>query len=191
MLHRTPYRFATHRVSYIARQDLPSPACPRWDMRLARARLWGEHIDNKTPGSWQLEDYRDLDPTWGKFTGYALDSFSPLSGGGYGSPSNILKRRLPGQTVHEFYTRVQIPENENALYGKAMAEMSFMGTQMPYGYLLYKQLQRSARNDSKPKADVKYVTKQGYNSPPKGFKPIADPVKEKEDPAKKAPGAKK
>ena len=180
-MQRSTFLFATHRISYIPRQRLPQPACPRWDMRLAKARLWDEHIDNKKPGSWQIEDYRDLDPTHKTFIGSAIDDFTPLSGGGLGRPTNILNRRLPNQTVHEAYTRLQIPHNENALYGKAMAEMSFMGTQMPYGYLLYKQLQRCGRNDHKPRPDVKFMTKQGISGAPKGFVPWPDAKEEKEE----------
>ena len=176
MLHNNSLQRATHRVTYIPARQMGRPSCPRWDLRLTRARIFGEYIDPKVPGCWQIEDHRDLDPTHGRFIGRAEDRFYPSGSGGDGCPDQILNRTLPQYTPHEFYTRTQMPWNENALYGKQLAEKTFMGTTVPYGYTLYKELQRAGRNDRKLHPYFRYPVTSGYTNPPKRFKPIPDPA---------------
>ena len=49
-----------------------------------------------------------------------------------------------------------------------------MGTSLPYGYLLFKQLQRAARNDRKQRSEMRYVPLSGLRSPPGGFRPLGE-----------------
>lgn len=180
MLRRSVLRCGVFRVGYKAPSSLPVPCAQRWDLRLARARIFQEYIEENAPGSWQLEDERHMSPEFSTFTGYPMRELRP----GYGQnlPEFILKKRLPNNTHYELFARRDIPNEENAMYGKQLYDMTVHGTSLPSTYRMHKDINKAQRNDRKITGNrFRVLNSSGAKNPPSGFEPIPDAVESEED----------
>lgn len=180
MLTASSVRRGVHKVTYRSPATLPVPAAQRWDLRLARARIFQEYIEEKAPGAWQLEDERHLSPEFHTFTGYPMRNMRP----GYGQnlPEFIMKKRLPNNTHYELFARRDIPNEDNAMYGKYAYDMTVHGTSLPSTYRMHKDINKAKRNDRKLTGNrFKALVSSGAKNPPSGFEPIPDSTQEEED----------
>lgn len=169
-----------HKVGYVAPGALPVACAQRWDLRLARARIFQEYIEEKAPGAWQVEDERHMSPEFATFTGYPMREMRP----GYGQnlPDYILKKRLPNNTHYELFARRDIPSEDNAMYGKLLYDTTVHGTSQPTTYRMHKDINKAQRNDRKLSGNrFKVINSGGSKSPPSGFEPIPDASEEEDD----------
>lgn len=180
MLYFSRFYRGVHRVSYRSPASLPLyPAAQRWDLRLARARIFQEYIEEKAPGAWQLEDDRHLSPEYHTFTGYSMRNMRP----GYGQnlPDFLMKKRLPNNTHYELFARRDIPNEDNAMYGKYGYDMTVHGTSLPSTYRMHKDMNKAKRNDRKLTGNrFKVIVSSGAKNPPSGFEPIPDSSQEED-----------
>ncbi|CAG9576619.1 conserved hypothetical protein [Leishmania major strain Friedlin] len=177
---RSSLRYGVHKVGYTHPHHLPVPCAQRWDLRLARARIFQEYIEEKAPGAWQLEDERHMSPEFNTFTGYPMRNLRP----GYGQnlPEFIMKKRLPNNTHYELFARRDIPNEDNAMYGKLLYDMTIHGTSLPSIYRMHKDINKAQRNDRKLSGNrFKVLNSSGAKSPPSGFEAIPDAVEEEDD----------
>eukprot|EP00796_Vickermania_ingenoplastis_P008847 gene8847-6228_t len=159
-----------HRVTYRHPSTLPVPAAQRWDLRLARARIFQEYIEEKAPGAWQLEDERHMSPEFATFTGYPMREMRP----GYGQnlPSFIMKKRLPNNTHYELFARRDVPNEKTPLHG----------TSFPTTYRMHKDMNKAKRNDRKLSGNrFKTLISSGAKNPPSGFECIPDVAQDDDD----------
>ncbi|RNF08777.1 uncharacterized protein Tco025E_07079 [Trypanosoma conorhini] len=178
-LRGVPLRLGVHRVGYTHPGTLPVPCAQRWDLRLARARIFQEYIEEKAPGAWQVEDERSMSPEFKTFTGYPMREMRP----GYGQnlPDYIMKKRLPNNTHYELFARRDIPNEDNAMYGKYLYDMTVHGTSLPSTYRMHKDINKAQRNDRKLSGNrFKVICTSGAKKPPSGWEPIPDAVEEEE-----------
>lgn len=169
-----------HKVGYRAPGSLPVPCAQRWDLRLARARIFQEYIEEKAPGAWQLEDERHMSPEFSTFTGFTMREMRP----GYGQnlPDFLLKKRLPNNTHYELFARRDIPNEDNAMYGKVLYDTTVHGTSLPSIYRMHKDINKAQRNDRKLSGNrFKTLNAAGAKNPPSGFEPIPDVTEEEDD----------
>ncbi len=169
-----------HRVTYKHPHTLPVPCAQRWDLRLARAKIFDEYIEESSPGAWQLEDERHMSPEFKTFTGHNMREMRP----GYGTnrPDFIMKKRLPNGTHYELQARRDIPMQDNAMYGKLLYDQTIHGSSFPYLYRMKKDLNKAQRNDRKLSGNRwKVLVGSGSKNPPAGWQPIPDKGAEEEE----------
>lgn len=180
MLRRSTAAWGVHRVRYTAPQTLPVPCAQRWDLRLARARIFNEYIEEKSPGAWQLEDERHMSPEFHTFTGYPMREMRP--GYGQNRPDFIMKKRLPNNTHYELFARRDIPNEDNAMYGKMLYDTTVHGASFPSTYRMHKDLNKAQRNDRKLSGNrFKALISSGSKNPPSGFEPIPDKSEDEDE----------
>lgn len=178
-MFRTVQRRGVHVVGYRNPRDLPVPCAQRWDLKLASARIFNEHIDETVKGAWQLEDERRMSPEFATFTGYEMTNMRP--GYGQNQPDFILKKRLPNNLHHELSARKDIPLEDNAMYGKQLHDVTVHGFSVPSTYRMHKDINKAQRNDRKLSGNrFKVLVGSGAKSPPDGFSPIPDKTEEEE-----------
>lgn len=173
MLCRTLALKHVHRVEVKDARRLPVACAQRWSLRLASASIFNEYIDPSLPGSWQVEDERHLSPEFHTFTGYEMRTMRP----GYGQnlPEYIMKKRLPNGTHYELQARKDIPNEDNAMYGKYLWDTTVHGMSMPTTYRIHKDINKAQRNDRKISGNrFKVSVGSGAKNPPDGFQAIPD-----------------
>ena len=160
---------------------LPVPCAQRWDLRLTRARLWGEHIETGVAaGVNQVQDMRHMSPEFPTFIGHPTREMQPGTQQ-LTSTRKLLEKRLPNHSAHELHSKRDIPHPVNAMYGKAARDEAVYGTEPAYAQKMYKSMQRASRNDRKLKGNKFRVTiGSGAKSPPEGFSPIPDGPEEED-----------
>lgn len=177
-MRRTPAILGVHRVGYKDPHTLPVACAQRWDLRLAKAKLWGEYVSPNTTGAWQLEDERHMSPEFNEFVGFEMRNMRP--GYGLARPENILNKRLPNQSHFELMARRDVPYQDNAMWGKQLYDKTIHGTPLPYHWRMAKDINKAQRNDRKlTQNKFKFYVQQGSKNPPSKWQPIAD--KEEED----------
>ncbi len=175
------------RVQYVDQNTTPSPpAAQRWDLRLARARLWDEYIDEQMPASYQVEDERHMSPEFDSFIGQPIRTMRPGEET-LGRPQRLINKRLPNATALEIHARKTAPYPDNLKFGKLLFDKTIHGFSQPYAYSFFKSIQKSKRNDRKlTQNKFRVMIASGAKNPPDGVQHIPDPVEEeKEDPKKK------
>lgn len=180
MLQSTVLRRGVHRVVVKSPKELPVPCAQRWDLRLARARIFNEYIDEGAPGAWQLEDDRHMSPEFHTFTGREMTVMRP----GYGQnlPDFIMKKQLPNGTHYELQARRDVVMEDNAMYGKALYDTVVHGASLPTTYRFHKDINKGQRNDKKLSGNrFKTLVASGAKSPPSGWQPIPDKSGEEEE----------
>mmetsp|Transcript_5083 Transcript_5083/g.5489 ORF Transcript_5083/g.5489 Transcript_5083/m.5489 type:complete len:181 (-) Transcript_5083:55-597(-) len=180
MLTRTLTRSGVHRVRVRSAKEIPVPCAQRWDLKLARARIFNEYIDENEPGAWQLEDERHMSPEFHTFTGHPMTVMRP----GYGQnlPDFILKKRLPNSTHFELQARRDVYNEDNAMYGKLLYDNTMHGTSLPSTYRFHKDINKGQRNDRKLSGNrFKVLVANGAKNPPSGWQPIPDKTGEEEE----------
>jgi hypothetical protein len=180
-LSSTPLLLTLHRITYKSPQTLPVPCNQRWDLKLSRAKLWDEQIDENERAAWQVKDERYMSPEYGTFIGYPMRSMKP----GIQSlnrPEQIIQRRLPNWTHFDLFARRDIPFKQNAMMGKMLHDKTIHGFDVPYPYAMFKSLKKAFRNDRKLKQNkFKVAITSGAKTPPPNFAPIPDTTAEEED----------
>ncbi|CAD2215363.1 hypothetical protein AGDE_04919 [Angomonas deanei] len=179
-MRRSVVLCGVHKVGYVKPHTLPVPCAQRWDLRLSRARIFQEYIEENAPGAWQLEDERHMSPEFHTFTGHKMREMRP----GYGQnlPEFILKKRLPNNTHYELFARRDIPNEDNAMYGKLLFDTTVHGTSLPTTYRMHKDINKAQRNDRKLSGNrFKVLNSSGSKSPPSGFEPIPDATEDDDD----------
>ena len=174
MLRRRCWRAGVHRTGYKSPHELPVPCAPRWDLRLAKAKLWNEYIDEDDKAAWQIEDERYTSPEFATFIGKPMRAMKPGLQN-LNRSQMIVQRRLPNWTVHELHLRRDNPFQQNVMMGKTLYDRNIHGFDVPYPYQLFKQLKKAHRNDRVTKQNkFRVMNLQGSKNPPPGFRPIAD-----------------
>ena len=174
MLRTTSSRLGPFQVPHVTPKSFPRPAAPRWQLRLAKARLWDEQIDPTRKAAWQLEDERHMSPEYNEFLGHATRKMIPGQEG-ITNPQAQFEKLLPNQSVYELQTRRDVPFQDNAMFGKKLHDETTYGMSVPYTYKLFKDMQKANRNDRKIKQNkFKIWLGQGAKNPPSGYTPIPD-----------------
>lgn len=178
----TPLLLTVHRVTYKDPHSLPTPCAQRWDLRLQRAKLWDEHIDEiSDKAAWQLTDERYMSPEFKTFIGFPMRAMKPAVQN-LNRPEQIFRRRLPNWTQYELFARRDLPFQQNAMMGKYLHDKAIHGFDVPYPYAMFKSLKKAFRNDRKLKQNkFKVLTSQGAKSPPANWAPIPDTAEESDD----------
>ena len=181
MFRRCGAVLGTVRIGYKDPHRLPVPCAQRWDLRLAKAKLWNESIDQDTNSAWeQIQDERHMSPEFNTFIGTPTRSMKPNKEG-YNTPEQLLNRRLPNQTAFELFNRRDVPYPRNLMFGKLLFDKTYHGVSMPYYYRMFKDLNKAHRNDKKTAQNkFKFPLMKGFKEPPELFTPIVPP--EPEDP---------
>lgn len=181
MLRLTVTARGPHRVRYDPVHALPRPCASRWNLRLAKARLWDEYIDPDEKAAWQLEDVRHMSPEFKEFIGYPRHRFMS----GYDDPNHPkheFEKILPNETSFELRMRRDVPMQSNLLFGKQLYDRTMYGTDVPYAYRMWKDMQKASRNDRKLKQNkFRIIQGHGVKNPPSGFEPIPDAGDEEEE----------
>jgi hypothetical protein len=173
-LRRCPLLLGVHRTGYTAPQSLPVPCAQRWDLRLARARLWDEHIDTDERAAWQLEDERHMSPEFSTFIGFPMRAMKPGTES-LNRPEQIIRRRLPNQTHYDLRARRDVPFQQNVMMGKSLYDRTIHGFDVPYPYAMFKSLRKAYRNDRTLKQNkFRVLQASGVKNPPPLFQPIPD-----------------
>ena len=167
-------RKGVHTVTFHDPKSLPVPCAQRWTLRLAKARLFKEFINEHDTGSWQLQDDRHMSPEFNSFVGYNVRGKMRPGLDDITRAENIVKQRLPTNSHLELEARRDIPMQENMYYGKMLYDTTFHGCSMPSLYRMRKDLNKGLRNDKKVNKKYKGVNNQGSKSPPSGWEPIPD-----------------
>jgi hypothetical protein len=166
------------RVKYVAPHEMPRPCTPRWDLRLAKARLWDERIDADEKTAWQVEDERHMSPEYNEFLGYPTRRMKPGMEGEH-TPDSQFEKKLPNQSAYELMARRDVPYQDNIMWGKRLHDETTYGMAVPYSYYLFKQMQKASRNDRKTKQNkFKIFSGGGIRNAPSGYTPQADPEEE-------------
>lgn len=179
-MRRTNVRLRNFRVQYTSPSKSPVPAAQRWDLKLAKARLWQEHIDPSQSTAWQLEDERHLNPEYNDFLGYPTRKLKP-GDDSLSVPKNIMNRRMPNQTYIDLHGRRDMPFQNNLLFGKTLYESKMYGVVIPYTWAMFKQMQAASRNDRKLCDKFRARVGSGFKNPPPGYKPIPYEDENKEE----------
>ncbi len=173
-MHRSAARLGSCTIGYKKRSLLPVPAAQRWDLRLARARLWNEYIDEFKPAAEDLEDLRHTSPEFDSFVGQRVQDMTPSNP--WTNPANIINRRtLPNHSHLELFARRDLPLQRDVIFAKSHYEKTMHGTTFPSAYRLFKDMQKGRRNDRKLSQNkIRTRVKSGFTNPPTGFQPIPD-----------------
>lgn len=166
-------RKGVHTVTVKDPRALPVPCAQRYTLKLAKARLWNETLDEHSSGAWQLEDDRHMSPEFDSFMGRSMRGMRP----GLDDTKRadmILKQPLPNNSHLEWQARHDMPMAENMYMGSQLHDMHVHGTSLPGLYRIKKDLQKAQRNDKKPSKKQKGLNIQGTKSPPSGWEPIPD-----------------
>jgi hypothetical protein len=179
-MRRTCAFLGPYRVGYVAPRSMPRPCATRWDLKLAKARLWEERVDPSEKAGWQLEDIRHMSPQYSEFIGYPLRKMKP-GFEGIETPTAVFDKKLPHHSAHELMNRRDVPYSDNVMWSKTQHDLTTYGTSVPYSYKRFKQMQKASRNDRKTKGNkFKIFMGAGMRNPPSGFEPQADPEEESE-----------
>jgi hypothetical protein len=171
-----------HRISYKDPHSLPVPCAQRWDLRLQKAKLWDEHIDEDADrAAWQLTDERYMSPEFKTFIGYPMRAMKPGTQN-MDRPEQIFRRRLPNWTHYDLYSRRDLPFQHNAMMGKYLHDKAIHGFEVPYPYAMFKSLRKAFRNDRKLKQNkFKVLISSGAKQPPANWAPIPDVAEDADD----------
>lgn len=173
------------RIGYTDQRAARVPAAQRWDLRLAKARLWEEYIQEKKPAAYQLEDEKHMSPEFNSFIGFPVRTMRPGQET-LGMSHRIMERRLPNFTALELHERKDAPYSQNLKFGKLLYDETIHGVSQPYTYSAFKQMQKAKRNDRKLTQNrFKVLCGSGVKNPPAGLELIPDPVEEDKDDKKK------
>lgn len=167
-------------VQYVSRNEMPRPCTPRWDLKLAKARLWDETVDPTDKAAWQLEDLRHMTPEYDQFVGHSIRRMRPGEEGERTAQYNF-EKKLPHHGAHELMARRDVPYNDNVKWGKRLHDETLYGTSVPYSYAMFKEIQKGHRNDKRLKQNkFRIVCGAGVKNPPSGFSRIPDEGEEEE-----------
>eukprot|EP00758_Cryptobia_borreli_P001622 Tbor_TRINITY_DN2396_c0_g1::TRINITY_DN2396_c0_g1_i1::g.78::m.78 len=155
-------------------RSLPIPCAQRWTLKLAKARLWNETIDEHDSAAWQLQDDRFMSPEFDTFNGYNIRGKLRPGLDDISRPQNIIKQRLPVNSHLELQARKDIPLAENMYHAKKLYDETFHGTSIPNLYRMKKDLQKGQRMDKKINKSYKGLCYAGAKNPPSGWSPIPD-----------------
>jgi hypothetical protein len=163
-----------HKVGYTSPYALPVPCAQRWDLKLAKARLWQESIDTERRGAWQLEDDRHMSPEFESFIGRPMRGMRP-GADSISRPEVRFRQRLQNQTALELHSRRDVPFQQNIMFGKDLYDQTMYGTSVPYTWHMFKEMTKAARNDRKT-AQNKFRVLQGSGQKrqPANYTPIPD-----------------
>ena len=169
LVRRTAVRHGPYRVQHLTPQQTAAPCASRWNLKLAKARLWDEHIDPRERTAWQVEDERHMSPEYNEFTGYAMRKMRPGEEGELTADFQ-LRKKLPQHSALELQNRRDVPYQDNVRWGKALHDETIYGTSMPYSYLMFKEWQKASRNDKGLKGNkFRILQGTGVKNPPSGF----------------------
>ena len=180
-LRLTTLRCGVHRTTYKSAHVLPIPCAQRWDLRLAKAKLWDEQIDADERAAWQLEDERYMSPEFKTFIGFPMRQMKPGLQN-LNRPDNIFRKRLPNLTSFELQARRDLPFQQNAMMGKSLYDRTMHGFDVPYPYAAFKSMKKAKRNDTVLKQNkFRVLITSGSKKPPPDFSPIPDETEAEDD----------
>jgi hypothetical protein len=169
MIRRSVVRHGPYRVKHMTPNQTAAPCASRWDLKLAKARMWDEHVDPTEKTAWQLEDERHMSPEYNEFTGHRMRKMKPGREGD-STADYMFRKKLPQHSAIELQNRRDVPYQDNVMWGKLLHDETVYGTSTPYAYSLFKEWQKGHRNDKGLKQNkFRILQGSGVKDPPSGF----------------------
>eukprot|EP00672_Neobodo_designis_P018359 CAMPEP_0174831192 /NCGR_PEP_ID=MMETSP1114-20130205/2963_1 /TAXON_ID=312471 /ORGANISM="Neobodo designis, Strain CCAP 1951/1" /LENGTH=187 /DNA_ID=CAMNT_0016065013 /DNA_START=38 /DNA_END=601 /DNA_ORIENTATION=- len=169
LVRRSAMRHGPYRVKHLPPQQMAAPCASRWQLKLAKARMWDEHIDPTEKTAWQVEDERHMSPEYNEFTGYAMRKMKP-GAEGTNTADYQFRKKLPQHSAMELQNRRDVPYQDNVRWGKTLHDETIYGMSVPYSYALFKEWQKASRNDRGLKQNkFRILQGTGFKNPPSGF----------------------
>ena len=122
-----------------------------------------------------------MSPEFKTFIGFPMRHMRPCLESN-NKAEQIVRRRLPNWTQYDLFSRRDLPFQQNAMMGKRLYDMNMHGFEVPYPYLMFKQLKKAFRNDRKLKQNkFKVLVTSGAKNPPANWSPIPDTTESEDD----------